>query len=62
MIWTFIQMSSLLARDLACPDGLEEVLENLTREVLRRQPEDILGFAALYFEKLLQKRGQDSKS
>ena len=55
-------MSSLLARDLACPDGLEEVLENLTREVLRRQPEDILGFAALYFEKLLQKRGQDSKS
>ena len=51
-------MSSLLASDVACPDGLEEFLESLTREVLRQQPEDLHVFAALHFEKLLQKRGQ----
>ena len=42
---------------LTLPDGLEEALEGLAREVLRHQPENILDFAANHFEQLLKKRG-----
>ena len=42
---------------LTLPDGLEEALEGLAREVLRHQPENILDFAANHFEQLVKKRG-----
>merc|ERR1712228_1066038 len=41
---------------LTLPDGLEEALEGLAREVLRHQPENILDFAANHFDQLLKKR------
>ena len=42
---------------LTLPDGLEEALEGLAREVLRQQPENICQFAANHFEQILKKRG-----
>lgn len=42
---------------LTLPDGLEEALEGLAREVLRHKPENIHEFAAEHFEQLLKKRG-----
>ena len=42
---------------LTLPDGLEEALEGLAREVLRSQPENILEFAANHFEHLVKTRG-----
>ena len=42
---------------LTLPDGLEEALEGLAREVLRQQPDNILDFAANHFEQLVKKRG-----
>ena len=42
---------------LTLPDGLEEALEGLAREVLRNQPENILEFAANHFEQLVKTRG-----
>lgn len=46
---------------LCIPNGLEELLEGLAREVLRRQPNDIHSFAAVYFEKLIgiRTKGKD---
>ncbi|XP_067827145.1 calcium-binding tyrosine phosphorylation-regulated protein-like isoform X2 [Heptranchias perlo] len=41
---------------LRIPRGFGNLLEGLSREVLRRQPEDIIGFAAMYFEDLLARR------
>merc|ERR1711923_442207 len=46
---------------LTLPDGLEEALEGLAREVLRHQPENILDFAANHFDQLLKKRGTSAK-
>jgi len=46
---------------LTLPDGLEEALEGLAREVLRHQPENILDFAANHFDQLLKKRGTTAK-
>ena len=40
-----------------CPDGLVELLESLTREILRQQPNDIIIFAEKYFDGLVKKRG-----
>ncbi|XP_015176371.1 PREDICTED: protein PFC0760c-like [Polistes dominula] len=40
------------------PQGLAAVVESLTREVLRKRPEDIYVFAARHFEKLLTLREQ----
>ena len=42
---------------LTLPDGLEEALEGLAREVLRSQPDNILEFAANHFEQLVKTRG-----
>ena len=52
------EMSSIFSVDIQCPDGLEEMLESLTREVLRHQPPEIFSFAATHFEKLLHERGK----
>ena len=41
---------------LTLPDGLEEALEGLAREVLRSQPDNILEFAANHFEQLVKTR------
>ena len=46
---------------LTLPDGLEEALEGLAREVLRQQPDNILDFAANHFEQLVKKRGSSGK-
>ena len=42
---------------LTLPDGLEEALEGLAREVLRHKPDNIYEFAADHFEQQLKKRG-----
>ncbi|XP_069750616.1 calcium-binding tyrosine phosphorylation-regulated protein-like isoform X2 [Narcine bancroftii] len=41
---------------LRIPLGFGNLLEGLSREVLREQPHDIIGFAVTYFEDLLKKR------
>ncbi|XP_072449222.1 uncharacterized protein [Chiloscyllium punctatum] len=41
---------------LRIPRGFGNLLEGLSREVLRHQPKDIIEFAAIYFEDLLEKR------
>ena len=41
---------------LRVPPGFEYVLEGLTREILREQPQDIVVFAAEYFKKKLTLR------
>ena len=46
---------------LTLPDGLEEALEGLAREVLRHHPDNIYEFAADHFEQQLKKRGFTSK-
>ncbi|XP_019565968.2 sperm surface protein Sp17 [Rhinolophus sinicus] len=38
------------------PQGFRNLLEGLTREILREQPDNIPTFAAAYFENLLEKR------
>jgi cAMP-dependent protein kinase regulator len=38
------------------PDGLTDLLQDFTVEVLRKRPGDLLAFAAQYFEELLEKR------
>ncbi|XP_045716128.1 sperm surface protein Sp17 [Phyllostomus hastatus] len=38
------------------PQGFGNLLEGLTREILREQPNNIPSFAAAYFENLLEKR------
>ncbi|XP_030899287.2 neurogranin isoform X1 [Melopsittacus undulatus] len=41
---------------LRLPPGLRNLLEGLVMEVLRLQPPDIVGFAAQYFQTLLEQR------
>ncbi|XP_078282750.1 uncharacterized protein LOC144608646 [Rhinoraja longicauda] len=41
---------------LRIPRGFGNLLEGLSREVLRDQPGDVVGFAAAYFDDLLKKR------
>lgn len=38
------------------PDGLTDLLQDFTVEVLRKRPSDILGFASQYFDELIEKR------
>ncbi|XP_054448855.1 sperm surface protein Sp17 [Pteronotus mesoamericanus] len=38
------------------PQGFGNLLEGLTREILREQPDNIPSFAAVYFENLLERR------
>ena len=45
------------------PDGLTDLLQDFTVEVLRKRPADLLVFAVSYFEELLDKRAnENSKS
>lgn len=42
---------------LRVPQGFQTLLEMLSREILRDQPENIYEYAANYFEGLLTSRG-----
>lgn len=42
------------------PEGLTDLLQDFTVEVLRKRPADLVAFAASYFEELLEKRGNDA--
>lgn len=42
------------------PEGLTDLLQDFTVEVLRKRPDDLLTFAAQYFEALLDKRGNEA--
>ena len=41
------------------PEGLTDLLQDFTVEVLRKRPSDILAFAAQYFDELIEKRGNE---
>ena len=45
-------MASKFLKKRTVPEGFKEILSDLTREVLREQPKDIVHFAASYFEYL----------
>ena len=45
-------MASKYLQKFPVPEGFPEILHDLTREVLRDQPDDILEYAELYFESL----------
>lgn len=42
------------------PEGLTDLLQDFTVEVLRKRPADLLTFAVNYFEELLEKRASDT--
>lgn len=42
------------------PDGLTDLLQDFTVEVLRKRPADLLAFAAQYFDDLLEKRANEN--
>jgi cAMP-dependent protein kinase regulator len=44
------------------PEGLTDLLQDFTVEVLRKRPADLVGFAAQYFEELLDKRAGENTS
>lgn len=47
-----------IVKRLSVPIGLEEMMEGLTKEVLRRKPRDVYQFSADYFGELLGIRDQ----
>lgn len=49
-------MSQFAPENLRVPAGFEHLLEGLTREVLRKQPPNIIAFAADYFREKLNLR------
>lgn len=42
------------------PEGLTDLLQDFTVEVLRKRPDDILAFAAQYFDELVEKRANEN--
>lgn len=44
------------------PEGLTDLLQDFTVEVLRKRPADILAFAAQYFDELVEKRASENSS
>jgi hypothetical protein len=49
-------MASKYLQKYPVPEGFSEILHDFTREVLRDQPEDIVKYAAEYFECLQKGR------
>lgn len=49
-------MSKPSSRDVTVPEGLREILEGFTIEVIRNQPRDICDFALQYFADLKNKQ------
>ena len=56
-----LQQSRDLSLSLTIPPGFSSILENLSREILREQPEDILAFAAIYFENKLNEKSEKGR-
>ena len=48
--------SAVITVHVSVPKDLEKLLEGLSREVLREQPDNIHEFAAVHFEQLLDRR------
>ena len=55
-------MSSLYYQRKPVPEGFEEILHDLIKEILRNQPEEIEKFCYNYFDKLIRKRSTDSEN
>lgn len=51
--------NGMVVKRLSVPVGLEELMENLTKEVLLKKPKDIYAFASDYFAHLLALREQN---
>ena len=51
-----MQMSSFSAVKVQVPEGLEQVLYDLSREILRDQPSNIHAYAAAHFAGKLKNR------
>ena len=49
-------MASKFLKKHTVPNEFPEILSNLTKEILREQPEDIIHFAACYFEHINLKK------
>ena len=43
-------MASAYRKQFKVPEGFEDILQDLTREVLREQPRNIYLFASMYFK------------
>jgi hypothetical protein len=54
-------MSSLYYQRKPVPEGFEEMLHDLIKEILRNQPEEIEKFCYNYFDKMIRKRASDNK-
>lgn len=50
--------SEMVVKRLSVPLGLEELMESLSKEVLRKKPDDIYAFASEHFAQLLAIRDQ----
>lgn len=48
--------NQMIVKRLSVPVGLEELIEGLTKEVLRKQPNDVYTFASEHFSQLLTLR------
>ncbi len=55
-------MATKYMQGFPIPEAFPEILHDFAREVLRDQPEDILAYAAKYFECLEQVRESKIKS
>jgi hypothetical protein len=55
-------MSSLYYQRKPVPEGFEEILHDLIKEILRNQPEEIDKFCYNYFDKLIRKRNTGAKN
>lgn len=49
----------MVVKRVSVPVGLEELMENLTKEVILKKPRDIYTFASNYFSNLLAIREKD---
>ena len=55
-------MSSLYYQRKPVPEGFEEILHDLIKEILRNQPEEIEKFCYNYFDKQIRKSSSDTPS
>lgn len=48
------EMRIFCAEQISVPEELPAILKNYSKEVIRKNPQDIISFSARYFEKLQQ--------
>lgn len=53
---------NMVVKRVSVPVGLEELMENLTKEVIIRKPKDIYSFASNYFAEQLYLRDKDKSA